>query len=224
MEQKFLSRQQLESFSTQDLLDLADDYGIDIPQDLNRRFIIEEILESTEEMEHDRDADKDVTFTEDTFPLVQVLPASYNETSIHAILQNPAWAFVFWDIRAAEYESLKDNPDFDHLSLHIVFFDTEQAEKPSDSIDVRVSLAEREQYVLLSSDKKYFAIELACSMGSGRTDILAHTGRIQIPEECSAVMDMQPGKKVEAPELVMLSGIESLLRKQYLNHRQSFSK
>ena len=49
METPVLSRQKLESFSTQDLLDLADDYGIDIPEDLNRRFIIEEILESVEE-------------------------------------------------------------------------------------------------------------------------------------------------------------------------------
>lgn len=224
MGEKLLSRQHLESFSTQDLIALADDYGIDIPQDLNRRFIIEEILESTEELEHDRNADKDVTFTEDSFQPGQALPASYNETSIHAILQTPAWAFVFWDIRAAELEELRDDPAFDHLFLHIVLFDSGSAEKPSDSLDVRVSPSEREQYVLLSSGKHYFAIELACCMDGGKTRSLAHTGRIRIPDECSAVTDMQPGKKLEAPELVMLSGFEGLLRNHYLNHRQSFSK
>ena len=50
MEQNFLSRTYLETLSTADLISLADDYGIDIPDDLNRRFIIGELLEFADEL------------------------------------------------------------------------------------------------------------------------------------------------------------------------------
>jgi len=40
MEQTPLSRAYLESLSTSDLVSLAEEYGIDVPEGLNRRFII----------------------------------------------------------------------------------------------------------------------------------------------------------------------------------------
>lgn len=224
MEQKFLTRQQLESFSTSDLLALADDYGIDIPQDLCRRFIIEEILESSEELRQDENSDKDVTFTEDVQIVDSTLPKTYNETRIHAILHNPAWIFVFWDIQSQTLEKLKQDFSFEHLLLRIVLFDSIDAEKPSDSIEVKVSLEEREQYVLLSSNKKSFVINLESCNTEGETSILAYTKRINVPSECKTVTDMQPGKELNISELVRLSGMEELLRKQYLTHRQSLSK
>ena len=44
-----ISRTYLESLSTADLISLADEYGIDIPEELNRRFIIGELLEVIED-------------------------------------------------------------------------------------------------------------------------------------------------------------------------------
>ena len=44
-----LSRAHLETLPTADLIALADEYGIDIPENLNRRFIIGELLEAAEE-------------------------------------------------------------------------------------------------------------------------------------------------------------------------------
>ena len=49
-----VTRSYLERLSTSDLISLADEYGIDIPEDLNRRFIIGELLEATEELNEDK--------------------------------------------------------------------------------------------------------------------------------------------------------------------------
>ena len=45
-----LSRAYLETLPSADLIALADDFGIDIPENLNRRFIIGELLEAAEDM------------------------------------------------------------------------------------------------------------------------------------------------------------------------------
>ncbi|MDR1786719.1 MAG: DUF4912 domain-containing protein, partial [Spirochaetaceae bacterium] len=45
MNELFLSRKYLETLSSADLITLADKYGIDIPEDLNRRFIIAELAD-----------------------------------------------------------------------------------------------------------------------------------------------------------------------------------
>ena len=45
MDTMLLSRTYLESLSTADLFSLAEEYGIDIPENLNRRFIIGELLD-----------------------------------------------------------------------------------------------------------------------------------------------------------------------------------
>ena len=47
--QKNLSRGHLETLTSSQLIALADEYGIDIPDDLNRQFIIAELLEFAKE-------------------------------------------------------------------------------------------------------------------------------------------------------------------------------
>ena len=54
MKKDTVSRQQLEAMTTAELIDLADKYGIEIPDDLNRTFIVGEILEALEEFSRDR--------------------------------------------------------------------------------------------------------------------------------------------------------------------------
>ena len=102
MEKDFLSRQYLESMSTVDLITLADDYGIDIPDNLNRRFIIGELLETAEELKNKQSDNNDVQTTDEDSPVPDFLPESYNTTEICAILRNPVWAYVYWDVKALQ--------------------------------------------------------------------------------------------------------------------------
>ncbi|MBP5174759.1 MAG: DUF4912 domain-containing protein [Treponema sp.] len=220
MEEKILSRQYLESISTADLISLAFDYGIDIPENLSRRFVIGELLEAAQELESETDEEQ---MAESEIDVPDFLPKTYNETQIYAILRNPAWAFVFWDYSIQEFETLTSRPDFKGFFLHIAFFDSASGETPSDSFDIQISPDDREQYVLIPAGRKYVIINLKCSIEGMDSRVLAYTRRIEIPPESETVVEYQPGKKVEMSELVKLSGMEELLRKNYKNHRQSFS-
>ena len=50
MENIPISLSYLETLSTADLLELAEEYDLDIPEQLNRRFIISELLEIADEL------------------------------------------------------------------------------------------------------------------------------------------------------------------------------
>ena len=89
-----LSRAYLETLPSADLIALADDFGIDIPENLNRRFIIGELLEAAEDMD-----DSDDDLEESSEITTADLPETYNETVISAVLRNPVWLFVYWDVK-----------------------------------------------------------------------------------------------------------------------------
>lgn len=222
MENKLLSRQNLESMSTSDLISIADDYGIDIPDNLNRRFIIAELLEAADESENTKKADSNVVIKENSEPIPEVLPTTYNETQICAILRNPAWVFVFWDIKESELSKLKNEYFSIQLFLHVTFYETEEKEKSVDTFDIKIKDEDREQYILLPAGKKYFTIELLCTTDTETQQILASTRCIAIPSGCEALTKMQPGKDVKMNALVKLSGMEKLLHDHFNNYRQSF--
>lgn len=223
MEKKFLSRQYLESISTADLISLADDYGIDIPDNLNRRFIIGELFEVADEMENERKSDSSVQLKQADVTLPETLPQTYNETQISVVLRNPAWAFVYWDIKEADLHILHSDSSVSSLFLHISFYETAEMRKYLDSFDIQISMNDREQYVLIPGGKKFFTIDLAYSSHSNKPTVLASTKCIEIPSGNEALFNMRPGMVVNMSPVMKLSGLEKILHDHYNNHRQSFS-
>ncbi len=219
MEPSLLSRQYLESASTADLLSLADDYGIDIPDNLNRRFIIGELLELAEELHSEKE---EVPLKEDNQPEITDLPLTYNETQICAIMRTPQWLFVYWDMGEAEKLALIAESSFKGFFLHAAFFDTEDAELPSDSFDIKINPNDREQYVLIPNHIKFCEISLNCDRGPTRTLFMAGSRRIAIPQENMQVQNIKPGRQIELSEQLKLSGMEDLLKDQYMNRREIF--
>lgn len=223
MENKVLSKQELESMSTSDLISLADEYGIEIPDNLNRRFIIEELLETSEELFNNfnlsENEDVKIDETENEFP--NELPSSYNDTEINLTMRNPEWIFIFWDISEADLAKLQSNDNFKNLFLHIAFYDSlDEDEKPLDSIEIKISIETREQYVLIPKDKKILNVTLVASFETEEAKILASTRRIQIPSVNEDIKNMKPGMKLNFPPLVNLSGLKTILHDYYLNHAQ----
>ena len=222
MEKKFLSRQYLESMSTADLISLADDYGIDIPDNLNRRFIIGELLEIAEELEQEKNQDEDVLLTEEPDDeKIAELPKTYNDTKIYAMLRNPAWVYVFWDIKESEVRKI--NTEKASISLRAFFFSDKYTEKPEESFDIQLTAEDRERTFLLPAGKKFFTVSLVYSSSKESPSPLATTQRIEIPQESEQIKNTQPGKNFEMSPLVRLSGMQGLLHDHYVNHRQSFS-
>ena len=142
-----VTRAYLESLTTGDLIRMADTWGIDIPPDLDRVFIIEELLEITAPDDADAEdlpdsgsaaAPSDETVTSDTavtgvnaFPVLKTktadsvldesvpLPKQYNISFIEVMIRDPLWAFVFWEIKATDKELFEKALDFDGYYLKV---------------------------------------------------------------------------------------------------------
>ncbi|MCR5290832.1 MAG: DUF4912 domain-containing protein [Treponema sp.] len=216
MDENVLTRSYLETLSSTDLISLANDFDIDVPVDLNRRFIIGELLEVANDSHKDDDVDMIISTEESDFGDTEArLPDSYNDTMINAVLRNPAWAFVYWDISEADSH-------YAEMLLCVLFFDTENDEQSSDSFTVKINPNDHEQYVLLPAGKTCFSIDLR-GKNHDKMSVLASSPRICIPHGCEYLNTLQPGKNIEMSEILSLSGMRSLLRHHYDLHRQSFS-
>ena len=138
-----VTRAYLESLTTSDLNRMADNWGIDIPPDLDRIFIIEELLEITSQDERDaadafasssdESAEPEETKAADSDESAP-LPRQYNITFIEVMIRDPVWAFVFWEIKTADKEQFEKVQDFDGYYLKVSPW-TGPVEKPLSAAD-----------------------------------------------------------------------------------------
>ncbi|MCR5045241.1 MAG: DUF4912 domain-containing protein, partial [Treponema sp.] len=214
-----LTRSKLESLTSSELLDIADEYGIDAPDDLNRQFIIGDLLELASELENNERRKETITLSEEDGSInVNTLPDSYNETKINVILRNPISLFVWWDLSDWTLKKLKSSRA--SLRLAVYFFESIEDEKPEDMFDIQLDLSDRENYVIIPGQKKIVRVDLI-SETLGQSDILAHTEKILLPKG-SEIMAAKPGEKLKVSKIMELSGVAELLRKHYNRYRQSF--
>ncbi|MBR1536362.1 MAG: DUF4912 domain-containing protein [Treponema sp.] len=227
MDTNALTLPYLETLSSADLISLADDYGIDIPDNLSRRFIIAELLDVAEELNQEKqkselkilDDDENELDMEDS-----ALPLSFNETKISVIFRNPVWAFVYWDISAEALKKLSSSSRLKNLCLRISYFSDFESVQPVKFFDMDVSIEDREQYILLETDQKYFRVDLVANFGEGQTDALTYSERLEVPSSPKILENALPGSEIEVPKILELSGLKKLLKSHYEKYRQSFEK
>lgn len=214
-----LTRVKLEALSSAELLEIADEYGIDAPDDLNRQFIIGDLLQLASELESAEKVKETIALSdEDQVINVNTLPSSYNETKINVVLRNPISLFVWWDLNEWDIKKIKSSRG--QLRLAVYFFEEMTDEKPCDAFDIQLSLSDREKYVIIPGGKKILRIDLV-SETIDKTDIFACSEKIVIPK-ASPVMALKPGEKPDVSPIVELSGVAELLRRHYNIYRQSF--
>lgn len=222
MENNALTLAHLETLSSADLIALADDYGIDIPDNLNRRFIIGELLEVAQDMPAESEPVQ-VMNEQGEFPEKSgELPSSFNETEISVILRNPAWAFVYWDISADGIKKLSESSRLKNLLLRVLYFENESETNPIEYFDLQISLEDREQYILLEPGKKFFRVDLVALFNDGSSDNLTVSDRIGLPETPAIFSKAFPGQEVDIPKILEVSGMKKLLKSHYEKYRQSF--
>lgn len=233
MDNKLLSLQHLETLSSADLIAIADDYGIDIPDNLNRRFIIGELLEIGEELEQEKMAAQDEMIEDENPGPVDngELPLSFNETEIQVLLRNPAWAYVYWDISQVDLKSLENGSTnnasfagFSRFILRVSYFESEDDLNPVDFFDINIDESTRAQYVLLEKEKNYFRVDLVALFDDGSSDNLAVSRKVKLYSVPSILKKSKPGEELHLPPLVKLSGIEKLLEINYEKYRSSFTE
>lgn len=221
MEEIVLSRQNLESLSTADLISLTRTYGVNVPSTLNRNFIIGELLEIAKESESENQDKNPVENSE--LKVATELPSTYNDTTVHIFMKNPVWLFAYWDIKDSDIKAMKDEFDFEELFLHISFFNNEDDEKAFDSFDVTLNFESKELYILIPANRHYVMATLAYRVKGEAPRPLSYTKKLEIPQEDESIRNYQPGKKLSMSDLTRISGMDILLSRHYSNHRQSFS-
>ena len=216
MSDEVITRNYLEKLSFSELSRLADNYGIDVPENLDRRFLIAELLELNEEISEDMIISSNNEDSKEVF----VFPKNYNETQIDCVLRNPVWLFIFWNISDSDNALLKKTGDY-NLMLRICSFEDEEAKIPDEAFEINAVEKSQEQYFLLPAGKKYIKVELLYSV-EGKVNVLAFTPLIKIPQGSKLVNDLQSGFDSEFQPLVQLSDINTVITKQYTYHRHSF--
>ncbi len=219
MNEEPINRASLEKLSFSDLVQLADEYGVDVPEDLDRRFLISELLELAEESNNKED--EMIISSEEDNQQTFVLNGNFNETQVSCVLRNPAWLFVFWNLNDSDYAKINDAPG-KNLRLRICSYENAEDPKPDEAFEVQTPSQSQEQYVLLPKGKKFIKVELVCLAG-GAGDVIAVSPMVAIPQGASIVNDLQPGREEVFSPVAELSGIKELLTEQYKNHRHSFS-
>lgn len=233
MDTNLLSLQHLETLSSADLIAIADDYGIDIPDNLNRRFIIGELLEIGEELELEQNLAPN-EMVEDESQEIETsgeLPESFNETEIQVVLRNPVWAYVYWDISQVDLKSLENGSSnnssfskFSHFALRVSYFENPDDQNPVDFFDVNLDRKTRAQYVLLENERKFFRIDLVAFFDDGSYDNLAVSRKVKHPAIPGILKNLKPGDEFHFPPLVRLSGVKKLLEISYEKYRAAFTE
>ncbi len=216
MEKEFITRRYLETLSFSDLSKLADEYGVEVPDNLNRRFLIAEILELADEpvLSDDMVISEYEDNEEDG-----ALPANYSETQVICALRNPAWIFIFWNISPSDLAAAGGG---DSLVLRILFFDSEDSSAESDSFDVKAAVFPQEQYVLVPPGKKIVRVQLG-SVQNREFRLLAVSSPVGIPCGAGFLNDARPGAELPFPEIALLSGMDEAMKSRFVSYRQSFS-
>ena len=219
MNEETLDCASLEKLPFSDLVQLADEYGVDVPEDLDRRFLIAELLELSEESKH---FDEEMTVASEFEEGGSVvLSGNFNETQVSCVLRNPAWLFVFWNINDQVSNRLKETPGA-NLKLRICSLTEPKDTKVEEAFEVQTSSTSQEQYVLIPKGKKYIKVELLF-VTTGAGEVLAFSPVITVPQGSSLVNDLQPGRNMDFSPVIELSGMKEILTEQYKNHRHSFS-
>ena len=210
-----LNRAYLETLPSADLIALADDLGIDIPENLNRRFIIGELLEAVDDM-----ADSDDDLEESSEITTANLPETYNETVISAVLRNPVWLFVYWDVKKDHITLIHKSDKVQSLSLRVHMFHRDDPNSIADSFDVPITIEDRNRYVLLPAGFGSVRVDLVMNLENDAYEVWSSTGLITLPYVSQRIANPLPETPVSP--VLKLSGLPELLRTHYMNHRQSF--
>ncbi len=219
MEKNDLTRSYLETLSSTDLIALSDDYGIDIPENLTRYFIIGEILDSLEGQQSKQKLKTDTV--EEKMNTLE-LPFSYNEDKIVAVLRNPAWCYVTWDFKHETLISHTENLSFKTFIIRLSYHEDIETDIVKEVFDIQLNLSDREQFILLASELPSFHVSLIAKFEDKEKEILATSQRIikpRIPLDISLA-----GIQKECSPLQALSGLPMVLKTHYNEHRHSFTR
>jgi hypothetical protein len=212
--------ERLNGLSIDALYALSEKMALDLPPDLERVFIVEALLEAFEEDNEDRKSAGDAAVhieekkysgseldeIDASIDAAPCIVCRYNETIVHVIARDPAWAFVFWDLRDDALDELRAADSFSHLFLRVIK-EPGYDGKSTASFEVAVGEDDDHWYLHLPEEDCSYRVDLYAKTGS-KSRLLAHSPVIRTPRALmsDSLADLDPG----AAELAALSGLAIL--------------
>jgi hypothetical protein len=163
MDEVHLVRPYLDSLTTQELVRIADSFGIDIPPNLERIFIIEELLDYARTEENDRDEEEPAIEESVTYLETAPIPRQYNITFIDVMIRDPLWAFVFWEIKEHDRELYEKADLFSGYYLRVNQVAQDGTIRKDRSFTVQVDNDDTARYLGFSEDYLRLSDELRSS-------------------------------------------------------------
>ncbi|MDR0599547.1 MAG: DUF4912 domain-containing protein [Treponema sp.] len=162
----------LETLTTGELLALADQSGIDIPPDLDRPFIIRELLDNEyEEASSPEPPLEELDMTESEEPVrrrgkrcsgkrglagfqdLTLLSHRYQAAFLEVLPRDPQWVYVFWEIGTQDRERIENSPRFEGYVLKSLELreTTKGSTKQIESFTIPVGIQDSSWYVSFPS-------------------------------------------------------------------------
>jgi hypothetical protein len=181
-----LDRPYLDSLTTGELTRIADNCGIDLPSNLERIFIIGELLDyARAEEEQDEEEERLVETTDylETAPI----PRQYNITFIDVMIRDPLWAFVLWEVKEHDKDLYEKDANFSGYFLRVNPVGKEGEILKDQGFTVQVDRDDTARYLGFSEGGPvypqggYFQIELCAGLGEGG-EVLAVSRTFSLPK------------------------------------------
>ncbi len=193
-----MNLESLHSMATDSLIEIARRLGLELPDGLERPFIIEEILDAQDDEQPPRMSGSLSTLSGlDSLPadsqesgadasqaeLPRLAETRYNESNIQAILKDPAWAYLAWDMREDEYRQSAE-AEGRGFSIRVLEL-ASPLDPPKNALswfDFAITPQDGEWYVNLPEDGMSYVFELGSSTGHERK-VLARSNIVQTPKQ-----------------------------------------
>jgi len=208
----------LNGLSIDALYTLAEKIGLKLPEGLEPVFVIGELIEAFNEDSNDRRmggntavhveekkfSGSELDEIDASMEVAACIECRYNETSLHVLVRDPGWAFVFWDIRDDDDERLQVDNNYSGLFLRVI---EDPANPDPLQFDVSVGKHDTSWYIHLPEPDTCYSIELCAKAGS-RAISLAPAQKVRTPRALG--LDLRLGMDEFSTEMAVLSGLETL--------------
>ncbi len=198
MDDQRLTRSYLETLSTDDLAELAARLGIDFPPELNRIFVIEELLDASADEEDEAD---DLVEDDQAAPS-SGLPENYNATFIGVLLRDPFWAFAFWEIKGSDREAWEKAGEFGGYRLRVCPLPASRPGSENGAFTVAIEPEDTAWYLCLPRGGGWYRVDL-CAVRDREESVLASSAPFRVPRGSAGLAAMDG----PAASLLSLSGV-----------------
>lgn len=224
-----MTRERLAGLSEELLHKLADKLDVDIPDEAHLDEIVDLVTDALEDAreDHEQSNNNAIRVEERKYQLARffsekdlatvtdeavLLPDRYNETRMHLMVRDPAWAFCYWDVRDEQLVAVTADAEFQQLILRIVEMDNSDFDDHTvvDSFEIPVRLNDKSRYINLPRQDASYYTELSGLCGDRHISI-CRSNPISVPRGGLPDIVTEAGPADERKDRVLaLSGLEHL--------------